>query len=317
MDAPRYRQLADEFASRIRGGALTPGAALPTVRALAEERGVDRNTVNRAYGLLARWGLVTTGTRRGTRVRVPAPPTLADPSPGAETLVRCVSSHDFCLDVLARLLRPAGVRLDMRPAGSTAGLLALAAGEADLAGSHLLDDDGAGYNQSAVCRLLPGRDVRLVTLVERQQGLIVARGNPLGLRAVEDLARPGLRIVNRQSGSGTRHLLDALLARAAIRPADLAGYDREVETHLAAAAAVAAGSADVALGVAAAARALDLSFVPLTNERYDLVMLAESLQAPWFGPLIEALASPTFRSEVEALGGYDAAQSAWIRRVPA
>lgn len=230
--------------------------------------------------------------------------------------VRCVGSHDFCLDVLARHLRPVGVRLDVRPAGSTAGLLALAGGEADLAGTHLLDDDGSSYNQAAVRRLLPGRDLRLLTLVERQQGLIVPRNNPQGLRTVEDLARPGLRLVNRQAGSGTRRLLDALLTRAGIRPASLTGYDREVDTHLAAAAAVAGGSTDVALGVAAAARALDLGFVPLTSERYDLVLLAESLQAPWFGPLIEALAAPAFRAEVEALGGYDAAQSAWIRRVP-
>ncbi|NTU84231.1 MAG: hypothetical protein HGA45_33500 [Chloroflexales bacterium] len=107
------------------------------------------------------------------------------------------------------------------------------------------------------------------------------------------------------------------LVRAEVDPATIIGYTREVETHLAVAAAVAAGSADVALGVAAAARALDLSFVPLISERYDLVLLAESLQAPWFGPLLEALASPTFRAEVEALGGYDAAHSAWIRRVTA
>jgi putative molybdopterin biosynthesis protein len=206
------------------------------------------------------------------------------------------------------------VRLELRPSGSSAGLLALAAGEAQLAGTHLLDDDGAGYNQSAVRRALPGRDVRLVTLVERQQGLIVPRGNPLGLRGAQDLARPRLRVVNRQPGSGTRRLLDALLAQAGVRPASLAGYNREVETHLAAAAAVAAGSADVALGVAAAARALDLSFVPLASERYELALLAESLAAPWFGPLIEALASPAFRAEAEALGGYSAAHSAWIRR---
>lgn len=314
---PLYRRLADEFAVRIRDGALPPGATLPTVRALAEERGIDRNTATRAYALLAAWGLVTMGGRRGTRVRTPTSPRLPEPTQDGAVAVRCVGSHDFCLDVLARLLRPTGVRLDILPAGSTAGLLALATGDADLAGTHLLDDDSTGYNHAAVRRLLPGRDVRLLTLVERQQGLIVPRDNPHGLCAVEDLARPGLQLINRQPGSGTRRLLDAFLTRAGLRPADLAGYGREVETHLAAAAAVAAGSADVALGVAAAARALDLGFVPLTSERYDLVLLAHSLQAPWFGPLIETLASPAFRAEAEALGGYNAAQSAWIRRVPA
>jgi len=317
QDAPLYQQVANEFAARIRDGSLAPGAALPTVRTLAEERNIDRNTVTRAYALLASWGLVTTNGRRGTRVRPLALPPLAAPDARADSVVRCVGSHDFCLDVLARLLRPAGVRLEARPTGSTAGLLALAAGEAHLAGAHLLDDDGLGYNQAAARRLLPGRDVRLVTLVERQQGLIVAHGNPLGLHTADDLARPGLRLINRQAGSGTRRLLDALLARVKIRPTELNGYTREAETHLAAAAAVAAGSADVALGVAAAARALDLSFVPLASERYDLVLLAESLPAPWFGPLIETLASPAFRAAAEVLGGYDAAQSAWIRRVPA
>jgi putative molybdopterin biosynthesis protein len=312
---PIYRRLADELAARIAAGELAPGAALPTVRALADERGVDRNTVARAYALLAARGLVTAHGRHGTRVRVPVAPALAPPAPAAATGLRCAGSHDFCLDVLARHLRAAGVSMEFHLTGSSEGLRALAEGRAELAGAHLLDDDGADYNCGAVRSALPGRDVRLVTLVEREQGLIVPRGNPRGLRAAEDLAQPGLRIVNRQPGSGTRRLLDALLARAGVRPADLAGYGREVETHLAAAAAVAAGSADVALGVAAAARALDLDFAPLASERFDLVLLAESLAAPWFGPLIEALAAPAFRAEVEALGGYSAAHSAWIRRV--
>ncbi|NTU83399.1 MAG: GntR family transcriptional regulator, partial [Chloroflexales bacterium] len=185
-DSPIYWKLAHEFAARIREGAVEAGAALPTVRALAEERGIDRNTVTRAYALLAAWGLVTADGRRGTRVCMPPLPALAVLPPGAATLVRCAGSHDFCLDVLARLLRTRGVQLEAQPTGSTAGLEALAAGEAQIAGTHLLDDDGAGYNQSAVRRTLPGRDVRLVTLIERQQGLIVPRGTPLGLRAAQD-----------------------------------------------------------------------------------------------------------------------------------
>lgn len=312
---PLYRRLADELAARIRAGELAPDAPLPTVRELAAERGVDRNTVARAYGLLASWGLVAASGRRGTRVRRPALPALAEAASDAGVPVRCAGSHDFCLDVLARMVRPAGVRLLLSPTGSSAGLRALALGEAQLAGAHLLDDDGAGYNASAARRALPGRELALVRLVERWQGLIVPRGNPLGLRSADDLLRPGLRIVNRQQGSGTRCLLDALLTRRGASPTGVAGYEREVATHLAAAAAVAAGGADVALGVAAAARALDLSFIPLVGEQYDLVLLAESLAAPWFGPLIEALASPLFRAEVEALGGYDASHSAWTRRV--
>ncbi|MFL5807810.1 MAG: substrate-binding domain-containing protein, partial [Roseiflexaceae bacterium] len=269
------------------------------------------NTVNRAYQLLARQGLVESHARRGTVVCAGAV-SLAASTDGA-TEVRCVGSHDFCLDLLARQLRPAGVQLTIHVTGSVAGLQALAAGRAMLAGCHLLDSDGTDYNHDAVARQLPRQSTRLITLIEREQGLIVPRGNPRRLRIVADLAQPALHLINRQTGSGTRLLFDRLLAQAGIAPDDLAGYDRVAETHLAVAAAVAAGSADVGLGIAAAARALDLDFVPLVQERYDLVLLSESLTQPWFGPLIETLAAPQFRTAAEALGGYDGTHTAWIR----
>jgi putative molybdopterin biosynthesis protein len=306
-----YRQLADELAQAIRAGRWRPGARLPTVRALAEERGLDPNTVNRAYQLLAAEGLVEARGRQGTLVRTLGAPISADAEQGAS--IRCVGSHDFALGLLARHLRPLALRLELASVGSAAGLRALAAGQAQLAGSHLLDDDGAGYNRDAVARLLPGRALRLITLLEREQGLLVARGNPLGLRSVADLAQPEVRLVNRQPGSGTRALLDRLLADAGIPAGAIAGYGRKVSTHLEVAAAVAGGSADVGLGVAAAARALDLGFIPLTRERYELVMPTESLAAPWFGPLIETLAAPAFHAEVAALGGYDLTYTAWMR----
>lgn len=309
-----YQRLAGELAAQIRGGALRPGAQLPTVRAMAAERGLDPNTVNRAYRLLAQLGLVEAHARRGTVVRGLGAPTAGvdDLAPGALT---CAGSHDFGLDLLTRELRAAGVAMTLRPGGSTAGLRELAAGRADLAGCHLLDDDGQGYNRDAVARLLPGRRLRLITLIEREQGLIVRRGNPRGLRAVADLAQPGVRLVNRQPGSGTRALLDRLLAAEGLPGAAVAGYERELPTHLAVAAAVAGGSADVGLGVAAAARALELDFVPLAHERYELALPEERLDAPWFGPLIETLAAPRFRSAVEALGGYDTTYTAWIRSI--
>lgn len=309
---PLYRQLADELAGMIVRGELREGQRLPTVRALAAERGLDRNTVNRAYHVLARRGLVVSHSRRGTVVRRQSAPPAPAPDAPAPTIV-CAGSHDFGLDLLARELRGAGLHMTIRHGGSTAGLRELAAGRAHLAGSHLLDDDGAGYNRDALARLLPGRRVRLVTLAEREQGLIVPRGNPRRLREPADLARPGLRLANRQAGSGTRALLDRLLAAAAMPGEAIAGYERELPTHLAVAAAVAAGSADVGLGVAAAARALQLDFIPLASERYDLILPEESLDAPWFGPLIETLAAPRFRAAVEALGGYDATYTAWIR----
>jgi molybdate-binding protein len=311
LGLPIFQQIADELAGAIRRGELVAGSRLPTVRALAQARGVDVNTVNRAYQLLARHGLVESHARRGTRVC--AGDVTLTASPDTSTYVRCVGSHDFCLDLLARQLRPAGIQLSVAPVGSLAGLQALAGGQAALAGSHLLDDDGADYNHDAVARLLPKRSARLLTLAEREQGLIVPRGNPRRISSVADLAQPGLRLVNRQAGSGTRLLLDRLLRQAGISPNDLVGHDRVVDTHLALAAAVAAGSADAGLGVCAAARALDLDFVPLVLERFDLVLLAESLELPWFGPLIETLAAPRFRTAAEALGGYDGTHTGWMR----
>jgi putative molybdopterin biosynthesis protein len=310
---PLYQQIADELAAMIRSGELAVGSRLPTVRAFAAERGVDVNTVNRAYQLLAQQGLVESHARRGTCVRSGAV-ALDTPSGGALDL-RCAGSHDFCLDLLARHLRPAGVRLTTEVTGSMGGLQALAAGRAALAGCHVLDSDGAGYNHDAVARRLPHRPVRLITLIEREQGLIVPRGNPRRISTIVDLAQPGIRLVNRQIGSGTRILFDRLLDQSRVPAHELAGYERAVDTHLAVAAAVAAGSADVGLGIAAAARALDLDFVPLVHERYDLVLLAESLGQPWFGPLIETLAAPRFRSAAEALGGYDGAHTGWFHHV--
>jgi molybdate-binding protein len=307
-----YRPLADELAQAIRVGRWRPGERLPTVRALASERGLDPSTVNRAYQQLVAEGLVEARGRQGTLVRAQAGPADALAAmPGAS--LRCAGSHDFALGLLARHLRPHDLRLELALTGSSAGLRALAAGQAQLAGTHLLDDDGIGYNRDAVDRLVPGRALRLLTLFEREQGLLVARGNPLGLRNISDLAQPGVHLVNRQAGSGTRVLLDRLLSAAGIPGDAISGYAREVTTHLEVAAAVAGGSADVGLGIGAAARALDLGFIPLIRERYELVLPDESLAAPWFGPLIETIASPAFRAETEALGGYDLAYSAWMR----
>lgn len=313
MEEPLYQQIADDLASAIGRGVFPPGARLPTVRELARERGVDVGTISRAYQLLARRGLVEAHARRGTLVRSAA--AASAPPPAPKDTILLAGSHDFGLDVLARQLRERGLRLELAPLGSTGGLRRLGDGQAHLAGSHLLDDDGQGYNHDAVRRLLGGRPARLITLAEREQGLIVPRGNPRRLSGPADLGQPGLRLVNRQAGSGTRALLDRLLARVGLRGEEIIGYEREAQTHLEVAAAVAGGSADVGLGLAAAAQALDLGFIPLARERYDLVLLAEQQAAPWFGPLLETVAGLPFRTAVEALGGYDGAYSGWIRRV--
>ena len=188
------------------------------------------------------------------------------------------------------------------------GLIALRDGLCHLAGSHLLDPETGAYTLPYVDQVLAGREIAVVRLVHRRQGLLVAAGNPLGLGGVGDLARPGLRYVNRQRGAGTRVLLDYELTRAGIDPDAIVGYGREEPTHLAVAAAIASDRADCGMGVLAAARAFDLDFVPVTSEPYDLVLRRESLADPVLAPFWELLSSEQFRSAVEELGGYDTAE---------
>ncbi len=221
------------------------------------------------------------------------------------TLV-AIGSHDLTLDLLADALgrRYPGRRLASANVGSLGGLLALARGEAHFAGSHLLDEETGEYNAAYVRRLLPGTPVVLLGFVQREQGLIVPRGNPKDIRALADLARPDVIFINRQRGAGTRVLLDYRLNGAGIAPRAIQGYDRQEFTHLAVAAAVASGAADCGLGILAAARALDLDFVPLEHERYDLVIPAAFYESDILAPLLAIVRDPAFAARVDALGGY-------------
>ncbi len=221
-----------------------------------------------------------------------------------------IGSHDLILDLAASALRAEDPLLTLASSnvGSLGGLVALRDGLCHLAGSHLLDPATGDYTLPYVDKLL-GPDTAVVRLVHRDQGLIVAPGNPLGLGSIDDLARPGLRYVNRQRGAGTRVLLDCELERRGIDPADITGYTREEHTHLAVAAAVAAGRADAGMGILAAARAFNLDFVPITREPYDLVLRAESLRDERLAPLWQLLERPAFRAEIEALGGYSCAET--------
>ena len=177
-----------------------------------------------------------------------------------------------------------------------------------IAGSHLLDPDSGEYTLPYVDRVLEGREVAVVRLVHRDQGLIVAEGNPLGIGGLDDLVGGGLRYVNRQRGAGTRVLLDAELRARGADPGAISGYEREEHTHLAVAAAIAGGRADCGLGVRAAARAFGLGFVPVTREPYDLVVAPDALEDPKLEPLWTLMDTPEFRVAVEALGGYDATE---------
>ena len=223
----------------------------------------------------------------------------------ARTVV-AIGSHDLTLDLLAQFLaeRVPGMRLTSANVGSLGGLVALRRGEAHLAGSHLLDPESGEYNRAHVRRYLPGREVVLLTLVEREQGFIVPAGNPAELSGWDDLQRGDLRYVNRQRGAGTRVLFDYELTRRDIDSASVPGYDRQEYTHLAVAAAIASGTADFGLGIRAAATALELGFVPLAFERYDLVIPREHYESALLRPLLELLSDEAFRTAVAAMPGY-------------
>jgi putative molybdopterin biosynthesis protein len=224
-----------------------------------------------------------------------------------ERTIFAIGSHDLTLDLLAQFLASYDRRLASANVGSQGGLVALRRGEAHLAGSHLLDPLSGAYNLAAIRQYLPGLPVRVVALVGRQQGLLAPRGNPKGLESLQDLARPDVCFVNRQRGAGTRVLLDYHLDLLGIAPESVRGYNQEEYTHLALAAAIASGRADCGLGIAAAAQALDLDFIPLFQERYDLVTLRQYGDAPLLAPLFDLLHSADFRRAVAALPGYDVA----------
>ncbi len=218
-----------------------------------------------------------------------------------------VGSHDLVLDILANLIqvRHPGCRLISSHVGSMGGLTALLKGESHLAGIHLLDEPSGAYNLPYVKRILGERPMILMNLAYRTQGLLVQRGNPLEIKSLSDLARPGVRFVNRQRGSGTRLLLDYLIGQLQIEPGQVAGYEREEYTHMAIAVAVASQNADVGLGVEAAAVSLGLDFIPVGEERYDLCIPAALWEAPEVSIVRELMGDPEFRKAVAGLKGYD------------
>lgn len=315
-----YEQLAREgLIEGYAGGGtrVKPGAAPP------QEAGLGwAALVNRAEKLLLEAigeghspsqveAALATAVARWSDLRREAAPA---PLPRDAGGLRFAGSHDLAFEVLGGMLPP-GVLASVDFVGSLSGLIALARGDADVAGTHLWDEATDTYNLPFVARLLPGRRAVALTLVRRSLGLITPPGNPQGLCDPADLARPGVRFVNRQAGAGTRVWLDAQLRRSGVDPTGVTGYDREAPTHLGVARAIHDGEATAGLGIAAAAHAYGLGFVPLVTERYDLVLTAEAWETAPARALAAAVRSQPFSAAVADLGGYDTSETgreAWV-----
>jgi molybdate-binding protein/DNA-binding transcriptional regulator YhcF (GntR family) len=232
---------------------------------------------------------------------------IQDQPPPIPEILRFIGSHDLVMTWLASHfpeIAP-GYGLQMQFAGSLGGLIALAEGRADLAGSHLWDEESDTYNIPFVRRVLPGQRVALLTLAQRRIGLILPEGNPVGIASLADLLQPGLRFINRQAGSGTRVWLDAAMSRAGLPTSQIAGYQDEKITHSAVAQAVAEGKADVGIGLEAAALSYNLDFLPLAHDQYDLVIPEAIMALPAVQALANWLIQPDTHAMIEALGGYD------------
>jgi putative molybdopterin biosynthesis protein len=220
----------------------------------------------------------------------------------------CIGSHDMTLDLLAQTLSTRNRKLASANVGSQGGLIALNNREAHLAGSHLLDPTTGVYNLPYIKRYIHGIKILVFGFVGREQGLMVRRGNPKGIVQLEDLRNPEVTYINRQRGSGTRVLLDYHLSKMGIRAVDIKGYDQEEYTHLGVAAAVASGRADCGLGIPAAAQSLELDFIPLFQETYQLLIPKEFTETDLLRPLLDIIIDESFHKAVLRMPGYDVGQ---------
>jgi putative molybdopterin biosynthesis protein len=243
----------------------------------------------------------------GINAQEPVPAELLRPLSSINNTIVVVGSHDNTLDVLADIIKAGSSNLTLSSShvGSMGGLMAVKNGVCHLAGSHLLDTTDGSYNVSYIKKYLPDMRIKLVNLVFRDQGLIVARGNSKNIKGIGDLARQDITFINRQGGSGTRILLDYKLNQLGIDSKLIEGYDNEEFTHMSVAVAVLSGSADAGLGIYAAANALHLDFIPVITEQYDLVIPEIFFETENIKILLETINTADFKKRVELLGGYN------------
>jgi putative molybdopterin biosynthesis protein len=294
-----YLQVSDEIAHDIASGALRPGQELPSVREAAQRYETTSSTIGRAYRHLADAGVIDVSHRRRSRVTASGTAAARHLLDGRPTL-RLAGSDDPGLDIVLRQTESNVLTSGTR--GSFHGLSRLWRGTADAAAVHLRHRSGA-CNSPFARSLLRGRQPALIHLWRREQGLLVPAGNPGDVTGPGDLR--SLRVARRLPGTGTRVLLDRLLTESGIPPTAVSGPD--AASHLEVAMSVACGQADTGLGVRAAAVALDLDFVPVVWEDFDIVLSGAALPAA--EALIAALRDSNLRSSVHALGGYDTART--------
>jgi putative molybdopterin biosynthesis protein len=301
----RYLDLSADIARAIRAGDLAPGAELASVRDLAHDRATTVATASRAYRHLAEHAVISLGPRRRARVSADGPLAARRLLDGAATF-RLAGSDDPALNLLLRHVGAAVTVVATR--GSLHGLAAVAQGGADGATAHLRHHSGV-YNIQFARAVLRGRSPTLVHLWRREQGLLLPAGNPRTITDARDLR--DLRVGKRSPGTGTRVLLDQALTDAGLDPDQLHGP--ELGSHLEVALAVATGAVHAGLAVRALAADLDLEFLPIAWEDYDLVLPAAALGAA--APLIDAVHDPAVRDAVTALGGYDLSRAGAVDRL--
>ena len=216
-----------------------------------------------------------------------------------------VAGCDPGISVLARHVRGAGIEMVLAHRNSSQSLKLLRQGTIHVAGTHLRDDSSGESNLPEIGRMFPKNAVAVVSFAVWEEGIVTVRGNPKNIRGVDDMARAGVTMVNREKGAGARRLLDVALNRLGIEPKKLKGYGQTAPGHLPAAWQVMTGTADCCISTRAAARAFGLGFIPLVSERYDLAIRREHLDLPGVRALLDALSRSSFRRELEGLGGYD------------
>lgn len=318
------KPLIDELLARSTDD--RPEVEIETVKKISSKLGVEeflRVTLGKvgeniiATPLPRGSGNITTLTKADGVIKVPSDvdginsgvkvkSELLKPYSSIRNRIVAVGSHDNTIDVLEDLLREEDSSLTVSSShvGSMGGIIAVKNGTCHLAGSHLLDPSDGSYNVSYIKKHLEGIGIKLVNLVMRDQGFIIPKGNPKDIKDIMDLKRDDIVFMNRQAGSGTRILFDYSLEKNNIKKSEVKGYEDEEFTHMSVAVSVLSGRADVGLGIYAAAKALNLDFIPVITEQYDLIIREEFFESYKIQKLLSVINSDKFKTRVEALGGY-------------